>query len=234
MFGIVDLASIPKARYYLFRSVWNTNEHTLHLLPHWNWTEGQKVPVYVYTDAPAAELFLNGRSLGVQKKAQKPRPTTGDRTENVEARYRLRWDVPFEAGELTAVSHAADGQALDTVSVRTAGAPAAIRLEYDGRRLKADGEDLAYVTVSIVDAEGNLCPHADNEVLFTASGAGRFRACANGDPLCVEPFQGPSMHAFSGKLTAIVQSDAAEAGKIVLRASSPGLEEASLTIRTRF
>ena len=234
MFGIVDLASIPKDRYWLFRSVWNTTEHTLHILPHWNWSEGQTVPVYVYTDAPAAELFLNGRSLGIRKKAQQPRPTTGDRTENVEARYRLRWDVPFESGELSAVSHGADGQALDTVSVRTAGAPAAIRLEYDGRRLKADGEDLAYVTVSIVDAEGNVCPLADNEVQFTVSGPGRFRACANGDPTNIEPFQGPSMHAFNGKLTAIVQSDAAQAGKMILSAASPGLSGGTLVIRTRF
>ena len=258
MFGIVDLASIPKDRFYLFRSVWNTTDHTLHLLPHWNWSAGDVVPVYVYTDAPSAELFLNGKSLGVQTKeirsasglgmtseasglgmtrADKVRTaplTRGDREEDVEARFRLRWDVPFEAGELMAVSLSADGQPVDTTFVRTAGKPYGIKLEYDERRLKADGEDLAYVTVSIVDAAGNLCPKADAPVTFEVTGPGTFRACANGDPTCVEPFQEPTMHAFSGRLTAIVRSSSAEAGKIYLHATSPGLRDATLTIRTRF
>ena len=234
MFGIVDLASIPKDRYWLFRSVWNESEHTLHMLPHWNWTEGQEVPVFVYTDAPSAELFLNGRSLGVQSKQISRHKTTGDREENVEARYRLAWTVPFEPGELMAVSLSDSGMPMDTVYVRTAGEPAGILLEYDERRLKADGEDLAYVTVSIVDAAGNLCPLSDAPVTFSVTGPGSFRACANGDPTCIEPFQGPTMHAFNGRLTAIVQSSSAEAGKIYLRATSPGLQDATLTIRSRY
>ena len=234
MFGIVDLASIPKDRYYLFRSVWNTSAHTLHILPRWNWSVGDAVPVFVYTDATSAELFLNGRSLGIKTKAALSKKTTGDRSEDVEARYRLRWDVKYEPGELMAVSLDAAGEPLDTVYVRTAGQAAGIKLEYDGRRLFADGEDLAYVTVSIVDAEGNLCPLSDASVAFDVSGPGTFRACANGDPTCTEPFQVPAMHAFNGKLTAIVQSSAAEAGKIILRASSPGLKDATLTIRTKY
>jgi len=234
MFGIVDLASIPKDRYWLFRSVWNKSGHTLHILPHWNWTVGQDVPVFVYTDAPSAELFLNGKSLGVQSKVVPRHKTQGDREENVEARYRLAWTVPFEPGELMAVSLDEGGNPIDTAYVRTAGEPAGILLEYDGRRLKADGEDLAYVTVSIVDAAGNLCPLADSPVTFEVSGPGTFRACANGDPTCVEPFQGPSMHAFNGKLIAIVQSSSTDAGKIYLHATSPGLEDATLTIRSRF
>ncbi len=234
MFGIVDLASIPKDRYWLFRSVWNKNGHTLHILPHWNWSDGQDVPVFVYTDAPSAELFLNGKSLGVQSKLVPRHKTQGDREENVEARYRLAWTVPFAPGELMAVSISDSGAPLDTVYVRTAGEPAGIRLEYDGRRLKADGEDLAYVTVSIVDKDGNLCPLADSPVTFDVSGPGTFRACANGDPTSLEPFQGPTMHAFNGKLTAIVQSSSDEAGKIYLHATSPGLNDTTLTIRTRF
>ena len=234
MFGIVDLASIPKDRYWLFRSVWNKNGHTLHILPHWNWSDGQDVPVFVYTDAPSAELFLNGKSLGVQSKVVPRHKTQGDREENVEARYRLAWTVPFEPGELMAVSISDSGAPLDTVYVRTAGEPAGIRLEYDGRRLKADGEDLAYVTVSIVDKDGNLCPLADSPVTFDVTGPGIFRACANGDPTSLEPFQGPTMHAFNGKLTAIVQSSSDEAGKIYLHATSPGLNDTTLTIRTRF
>ena len=133
-----------------------------------------------------------------------------------------------------AVSLDGSGQAIDTVSVRTAGAPAAVKLEYDDRRLKADGEDLTYVTVSIVDADGNLCPLADSPVTFSVTGPGTFRACANGDPTCIEPFQGPTMHTFNGKLTAIAQSSADEAGKIYLHASSPGLKDDTLIIRTRF
>ena len=234
MFGIVDLASIPKDRYWLFRSVWNTTAHTLHILPHWNWEDGRKVPVFVYTDNSSAELFLNGKSLGIRSKRIPGKKTTGDREEDVESRYRLRWDVPFTPGELMAVSLDASGQPVDTAYVRTAGAPAAVKLEYDGRRIMADGEDLAYVTVCIVDADGNLCPLSDSPVTFDVTGPGSFRACANGDPTCIEPFQGPAMHAFNGKLTVIVQSSADEAGKIILRASSPGLKEASLTIRTKY
>ena len=234
MFGIVDLASIPKDRFYLFRSVWNTADHTLHLLPHWNWSSGEVVPVYVYTDSPSAELFLNGKSLGVKAKRVPAAKTKGDREEDVESRFRLRWDVPFEEGELMAVSLNGNGSPVDTAFVRTAGRPYEIRLEYDERRLKADGEDLAYVTVSIVDSRGNLCPKADVPVTFEVTGPGSFRACANGDPTCLEPFQGPAMHAFSGRLTAIVQSSADAAGKIYLHATSPGLRDATLVIRTRF
>lgn len=234
MFGIMDLASIPKDRFYLFRSAWNKSSHTLHVLPHWNWKDGQEVPVFVYTDSPSAELFLNGKSLGVKTKMTPKKKTKGDRLEDVEARYRLRWDVPFAPGELMAVSIDASGQSVDTAFVRTARAPAAVKLEYDGRRLQADGEDLAYVTVSIVDAAGNLCPLADSPVTFDVTGPGAFRACANGDPTCIEPFQGPSMHAFKGKLTAIVQSSSSEAGKIYLHATSPGLEDATLMIRSHY
>lgn len=234
MFGIVDLASIPKDRYYLFRSVWNTDAHTLHIIPHWNWTEGQEVPVFVYTDTPSAELFLNGKSLGVRTKQVFRHKTSGSRDEGVEARYRLAWKVPFEPGELKAVSLNDSGLPVDTAYVRTAGSAAGIKLEYDGRRLKADGEDLAYVTVSIVDAKGNLCPLADNEVSFEVSGPGSFRACANGDPTNTELFHRPEMHAFNGKLTVIVQSSSDKAGKILLRATSPGLKEETLIIRTNF
>ena len=234
MFGCVDLASIPKDRFYLFRSVWNKDEHTLHVLPHWNWEEGQTVPVFVYTSFPAAELFLNGKSLGVQKKVVPTQKTTGDRSEDVEARYRLRWmDVKYEPGELMVVALDENSQPVDTAYVRTAGEPAGIRLDYDGRRIKADGEDLAYVTVNIVDAEGNVCPLADNEVTFEVTGKGIFKACANGNPICIEPFAGPSMHAFNGKLTAIVQS-AERAGKITLKATSPGLKSASIAVRSKY
>ena len=234
MFGCVDLASIPKDRFYLFRSVWNKDEHTLHVLPHWNWEEGQTVPVFVYTSSPAAELFLNGKSLGVKKKVVPTHKTTGDRSEDVESRYRLMWiDVKYEPGELKVVALDENNQPVDTAYVRTAGEPAGIRLDYDGRRIKADCDDLAYVTVNIVDADGNVCPLADNEVTFEVTGTGTFKACANGDPTCIEPFAGPSMQAFNGKLTAIVQGTK-PASKLYLKASAPGLKDATITIRTQY
>ena len=234
MFGCVDLASIPKDRFYLFRSVWNKDDYTLHVLPHWNWEEGQTVPVFVYTSSPAAELFLNGRSLGVQKKVVPTQKTTGDRSEDVESRYRLRWmDVKYEPGELMVVALDENNQPVDTAYVRTAGKPAGIRFDYDGRRIKADGEDLAYVTVNIVDADGNVCPLADNKVTFEVTGTGVFKACANGDPTCIEPFAGPSMSAFNGKLTVIVQATE-PAGKMYLKATSPGLEDAVITVRSQY
>jgi beta-galactosidase len=117
--------------------------------------------------------------------------------------------------------------------MRTAGEPAAIRLDYDGRRIKADGEDLAYVTVNIVDKDGNICPFADNQVTFEVSGNGIFKVCANGNPRCIEPFAGPSMQAFNGKLTAIVQGTK-PASKLYLNASAPGLKDATITIRTQY
>lgn len=234
MFGCVDLASIPKDRFYLYRSVWNKDEHTLHVLPHWNWEEGQTVPVYVYTSSPAAELFLNGKSLGVQKKVVPTEKFVGSRTADVEPRYRLRWmDVKYEPGELMVVALDENNQPVDTAYVRTAGEPAGIRLDYDGRRIKADGEDLAYVTVNIVDSEGNVCPLANNEVTFEVTGTGVFIACANGDPTCIEPFAGPSMHAFNGKLTAIVQATE-PAGKMYLKVTSPGLKDAVITVRSQY
>ena len=139
-----------------------------------------------------------------------------------------------------AVSLDVSGQPVDTAYVRTAGAPVAIKLEYDGRRLKADREDLAYVTVSIVDADGNLCPLADSPVSFDVTGPGSFRACANGDPTCLEPFQGPTMHAFNGKLSILVQSAdpdcrhglTARSGRIVLTVRSRGLRRSRLVLRS--
>lgn len=234
MFGIIDLASIPKDRFYLFRSVWNTSDRTLHILPHWNWTEGENVPVFVYTDSPSAELFLNGRSLGVKTKSKPSARTTDHRADSNEERFRLMWkDVRFEPGELMAVSLDASGNPVDTAYVRTAGKPAGIRLDYDGRRLKADGDDLAYVTVNIVDKDGNICPTDASYVNFELSGPGTLAGCANGDPTCTESFQGPGMHAFNGKLTVIVRSGARN-DKTYLCASATGLSSAELTIRSTY
>lgn len=200
MFGIIDLASLPKDRYWLYRSVWNRESPTLHLLPHWTWPgrEGEVTPVYVYTSYPSAELFVNGVSQGVRTKS---------RRSNLE-RYRLMWnDVRYEPGEVRVVAYDAEGRKAAERVVRTAGEARALQLSVDRMTLAADGRDLAYVTVGVVDRAGNSVPTDRREVRVEVSGAGHFRAMANGDPTSLESFCGPRMHLFSGQLTAIVGSD---------------------------
>lgn len=232
MFGIIDLASIPKDRYWLYRSVWNKDSHTLHILPHWNWEghEGENIPVFVYTDFNEAELFLNGRSLGRRVKQTPEKPCDGLQTADVEDRYRLRWmEVPYEAGELRVVAYDADGEVAMESCVRTAGEPYAVECTADRTVLTADGKDLAYVTVSIVDKDGNLCPRAAEQLDFKVEGVARFRAAANGDPTCLEMFHEPRMHTFNGRLTVIVGSGE-RSGKSVLTVSGEGLQSAETEI----
>ncbi len=237
LFGIIDLSSIPKDRYYLFRSVWNKQSETLHLLPHWNWPSGTSVPVYVYTSYDEAELFLNGKFLGVRTKVPAAAPTLGGQREELESRYRLLWDgVPFEKGELKAVAYR-DGLAVDSISVHTAGAPDHIGLTCSRRVLKADGKDLAYVTVSILDKDGNLCPMDSTLVHFKVRGGlfgkgAEYRAAANGDPTCLDLFHEPRMHVFSGKCTVILRSTGRR-GKAVLEVSAPGLKSGKIRIDSR-
>ena len=224
MFGIIDLASIPKDRYWLYRSVWNRNIATLHILPHWNWEgrEGEITPVYVYTSYPKAELFLNGRSLGVREKCDS----------TVQHRFRLMWNnVRYEPGELTVVAYDSEGNKAMQKSVRTAGEPYALELIPARESITADGKDLLYVTVRIVDKDGNLCPLDSRKVRFDVSGAGSFRAVANGDPTCLELFHIPEMSAFGGMLTAIVQSTE-RSGRITLTASADGLRDGVLKTKS--
>lgn len=200
MFGIIDLASIPKDRYYLYRSVWNKEAETLHILPHWNWEgrEGEKTPVSVYTNYPSAELFINGKSYGRQTK---------HKNGTVENRYRLMWhDAVYQPGEVRVVAYDEQGNPVAEKTVRTAGKPHHIELVTDCSSLQADGKDLAYVTLRIVDKDGNLCPNDGRLVSFKVKGAGKYRASANGDPTCLDLFHKPEMHAFGGMLTVIVQS----------------------------
>lgn len=222
MFGIIDLASIPKDRYYLYRSLWNRNEETLHILPHWNWEghEGEKVPVFVYTNYSSAELFVNGKSYGKQTK----------NNQTVENRYRLMWhDVVYEPGEVKVIAYDRNGKATAEKVIRTAGKPHRIELSTPHHTLNADGKDLAYVTLRIVDKDGNLCPTDGRLVNFNVKGAGRYRASANGDPTCLDLFHLPRMHAFNGMLTVILQASK-EAGTMELKASAKGLKSGSIQI----
>lgn len=215
-FGIVDLAGLPKDRYYLYRSVWNRKDHTLHLLPHWNWEghEGEKIPVFCYTDYPVAELFVNGvsqgkrsKDLSVEGEWKKGKPDTPEEAEARAHRYRLMWnDVVYTPGELKVVAYDANGNKADEKTVLTVGEAAALKLSADRTRLRADGDDLCFVTVSLVDKDGNEIPTADDNLTFEVTGAGHFRAACNGDATSLQPFTKPEMRLFSGKLVVVVQA----------------------------
>ena len=214
-FGICDLAGLPKDRYWLYRSRWNKDKHTIHLLPHWTWGKerrGKVTPVYCYTDYPTAELFVNGKSQG--KISKNP-------AERLD-RYRLRWnDVKYEPGEVKVVVYDANGNAAGEQAIRTAGKPAQLQLEtwtQAGGQLKADGADLAFITVSLTDTKGNLIPDANDQLTFEVKGAGTFEAVCNGDATSLEPFTKPTMRLFCGQLVVIVRS-AKHAGTLTLTVS---------------
>ncbi|KAA8477492.1 beta-galactosidase [Arcticibacter tournemirensis] len=223
-FGIIDLASIPKDRFYLYRSKWNTSKPTLHILPHWTWPgrEGEITPVFCYTNYPSAELFVNGKSMGRQSKSNT----------NNQTRYRLMWnDVKYEPGVIKVVAYDKDGKAVASEEVKTAGKPHHIELSANRTEIIADGKDLAYITAKVCDAEGNLCPQATNLLQFKVKGDGRHKAAANGDATSLELFHHPQMHVFKGMLTEIVQSSE-KSGAMQLTVKSKGLKSGTLTIRT--
>lgn len=230
MFGIIDLASLPKDRYWLFRSVWNRESPTLHLLPHWNWQEGDLVPVMAFTSYDMAELFVNGISQGVRRKEKPVSPTLGGQEEALEGRYRLIWeDVPYEPGELKVVAYDGGAPVMEK-TVRTAGKPHHLLLESSVPVLKADGKDLAYITVTVADQDGNPCPTDDSLLHFQVNGAASYRAAANGDPTCLDLFHLPQMHAFSGKLSVLVQAGK-RPGRATLSVSGDGLETGVIDIQ---
>jgi len=208
-YGIVDLAGLPKDRFYLYRSHWNKNNHTIHLLPHWTWPErkGQVTPVYCYTDYPTAELFVNGKSQG---------KITKDPKSHLD-RYRLRWrDVIYQPGEIKVVVYDENGQKAGEKTIKTAGKPKRLQLDADRTKLKADGNDLAFVTVSLIDKNGTLIPNASDDLQFSIEGAGTFRGVCNGDATSLQVFTNPEMKLFHGQLVVVVQSTK-NAGDILLR-----------------
>lgn len=240
LFGIIDLASIPKDRYYLYRSHWNKEEKTLHILPHWTWPDrkGKVTPIFVYTSYPSAELFINGKSQG---KRTKELGVTLEGSDSRAAqqgferqkRYRLMWmDTKYEPGTVKVVAYDEQGNVAETKEIRTAGKPHHIELKADRTHLTADGKDLAYINVRIVDKNGNLCPDETREVRFRVTGAGSYRAAANGNPISLESFQLNKMKLFSGQLTAIVQT-AEEAGAILFEAQADGVKSALLQLNSQ-
>lgn len=223
-FGINDLAGLPKDRNYLYRSRWNTKESTLHILPHWNWEgrEGETTPIFVYTSYNSAELFVNGKSLGVQKK-------NNDTPQN---RYRLMWmNVKYEPGTVKVVAFDENGKAAEEKEMHTAGQPYQIVLDADRKKITADGEDISFVTVSVVDKNGVPCPTATNQLKFKVSGSGTYRAACNGDATSLELFHKDTMKLFSGKLVVLVQSSKT-AGKIKLEVNGTGLKSSTLSLES--
>ena len=220
-FGICDLAGLPKDRYWLYRSHWRTDDATLHVLPHWTFPErvGETTPVYCYTSWPSAELFVNGKSQGRIVK------NPGTRLD----RYRLRWNnVKYEPGEIKVVAYDYDGTPRGEKTVRTAGAPARIVLKADRNRISSKGEDLSFVTVSVVDKNGTPCPTATNKMKFEVSGAGKYRAACNGDATSLVAFNSTEMPLFSGELVVVVEG--LKRGTAMLSVSADGLPTAKLPI----
>jgi beta-galactosidase len=235
--GVLDTAGFPKDGYYFWQSQWTTKP-MLHLFPPWNWAgrEGRVIPVLAYTNCDTVELFLNGRSLGVKAYEfprqgnagawnQYARPVVPATT----ADLHLSWDVPYEPGVLRAVGYR-EGKQVAEAEVRTTGAPAALTLAADRETLTADGDDVANVTVRVVNAQGDVVPTADNSIGFEVRGPGAVIAVDNGDPFSHESYQGNQRSAFHGLALAIVRATAA-AGEIRLTATAEGLKPATLALQ---
>jgi len=219
-FGILDLCGFKKDRFYIYQARWRPDLPMAHILPHWNWPErvGQATPVHVYTSGDEAELFLNGKSLGRKSKG--------------EFEYRIRWDdVAYQPGQLHVVAYRKGAKwAEDTV--KTTGAPAKLLLAVDRPKIKADGADLAYVTVTVADKEGLLVPRTHNLVTFEVEGPGEIVAVGNGDAASHEPYQARERKAYNGLCLAIVRAKAGAAGTIKLKAASAGLAGSEIQIST--
>ncbi len=220
-FGIIDLAGFKKDRFYLYQAHWRPDFAMAHILPHWTWPErvGQVTPVHVFTSGDEGELFLNGRSLGRRTKGA--------------FEYRLRWDdVAYEPGTLEVVTYK-KGVRWAADSVKTAGAPSGLEGVPDRSVIRADGRDLSFVTVRVVDENGLTAPRADSRIRFTIEGPGEIVATDNGDPTSFEPFQAHERKAFSGLCLVIVKAKAGQRGRIVLTASSAGLRRGVTLITAR-
>ncbi len=203
----------------MYQSQW-TDKPMVHIFPHWNWEgfEGKSIPVWCYSNCESVELFLNGKSLGEKKFSD-----TDD--------LHLEWKVPYEPGTLKAVAKN-KGKAVCTKEVQTAGPPAKILLIPDRTEIRADGRDLSFVRVEIVDSKGRICPNADHLVKFKISGQGFIAGVGNGNPVSHEHFKASERKAFHGLCLAVVQSKE-EQGTIRFKAEAEGLEPAEIIIRVK-
>ena len=220
-FGIVDLAGFKKDRFYLYQSQWRPDLKMAHILPHWNWPErvGQVTPVFVYTSGDSAELFLNGKSLGLKKKEAQ--------------QYRLRWnDVVYEPGELKVVAYK-NGKRWATDTVKTTGAAAKLLLSADRNKIAADGKDLSFITVTVADKSGMQVPRSNNRIKFSVEGPGEIVATDNGDATSFESFQSPERNAFNGLALVIVRASPAWQAQSSSPRRRTGLSPATTTIKSR-
>lgn len=216
-FGIVDLAGFPKDAYYMYQSEW-TDKAVLHVYPHWNWTEGEPVDIWAYyNNADEAELFLNGVSQGVKKKE--------------DGQFHVSWRLNFERGTIKVVSRK-NGKEVLAREIKTAGDPSQIRLTADRPTIKADGKDLSFITVEVLDKDGNLCPNADDLIQFNITGKGTIAGVDNGNPISMERFKDTKRKAFYGKCLVVVQSERSR-GTINLTASSGNLKKAEIRLNTK-
>jgi beta-galactosidase len=217
-FGFIDLAGFKKDRFFLYQSRWRPDLKMAHILPHWTWPDrvGKVTPVHVFTSADEAELFVNGESQGRQKQT--------------EITYRFRWNhVVYQPGELRVISYK-DGNEWANDTVVTAGAAAQLRIIPDRDSMKADGLDLSFVTVKVIDSEGNVVPEADNAITFSVSGPGEIIATDNGDPTDLMAFPSTTRKAFSGLALTIVRAKVGASSSITVIASAQGLRSAKATI----
>lgn len=219
-FGIIDLAGFPKDRFYLYQARWNPGVAMAHILPHWNWPGrvGQVTPVHVFSSGDEAELFVNGRSQGRQRKA--------------EYTYRFRWDrVTYQPGEVSVVTYK-DGKEWANATVRTTGEATRLRMTTyrDRTSIRADGSDLSFVSVAVVDDRGDVVPQAEPAVTFSVTGPGVIVTTDNGDPTDMTPFPSTERNAFRGLALAIVRANAGASGKITVRAEARGLEGAEVEL----
>jgi beta-galactosidase len=220
-FGIIDLCGFKKDRFYIYQARWRPELPMAHILPHWNWPDrvGLVTPVHVYTSGDEAELFLNGRSLGRKKRER--------------YQYRIRWDeVKYEPGELKVVAYK-DGKRWAEAVTKTTGPAARLTLKADHASIKADGQDLSFVTVTVADRDGQTIPRAKNRIRFEVSGPGEIVAVDNGDATSLESFQTPERNAYNGLCMVIVRAKAGQPGKIILKAQSEGLTRAEIPITAR-
>jgi beta-galactosidase len=219
-FGIIDLAGFKKDRFYIYQARWRPELRMAHILPHWNWPDrvGQVTPVHVYTSGDEAELFLNGKSLGRKKKGQ--------------YEYRIRWDdVVYQPGELKVVAYK-DGKKWATDVMKTTGAAAKLTLQPDRDTIRADGQDLSFITVAVADGAGLQVPRAKNHVSFEVTGPGEIVAVDNGDATSFEPFQAKERDTYNGLCLVILRSTGVP-GTLVLRVNSPGLRPAEVRVKAK-
>ena len=218
--GMIDLAGFPKDRFYLYQSQWRPELPMVHILPHWNWPErvGQITPVHVFTSGDEAELFLNGKSLGRKKKAL--------------YEYRLRWDsVTYEAGELKVIAYKGNKQWAEN-TVKTSGLPELLQASVDHQSIRADGKDLAFITIKVCDKDGLMVPRSNQPIQFTIEGPGEILATDNGDPMDLLAFPSHKRNAFNGLCLVIVRAKQGNPGEITIRATSSGLKDAQLSIKS--